>query len=158
MSRSLTQTQRGELHAVGVETEWLQLVTITHADLAAPIRIVDRRADIVSRSNTFTAWPFSIEQPEEDQDSLPTATLRVDVIDRTILSQLRALDSAPVVTLEVIRDVAPDTVIAGPWEFKVGSAAVDPVGATLQLLPEDTLDEPYPGHTYTPESFPGLFT
>lgn len=157
MSTTLTETQRGELHAPQCATVWLHLVTITHDDLVAPIRLVDDRADIVSRSNTYTAWPFEIELPGEDPESFPGATLSLCVVDRTVLSQIRALSSAPAVTVEVIRQSAPDTVVVGPFSFDVASAQVSELGVTLALAHEPILNEPYPGLTYTPNRFPGMF-
>lgn len=158
MTRPLTTTQRDELYAPATATVWLTLLTVEHDDLVAPIRLVDDRAAHNSRGNQYLPWPFSVELPSETDESFPGASLRISVVDRDILTQLRALGSPPTVTIEVIRASAPDTVVAGPWSLDVASAEIGPLEAVLALSHEPILEEPYPGLTYTPEDFPALFS
>jgi len=95
--------------------------------------------------------------PAEFDDQLPTVQLQIDNVDRRIMEGVRALTSAPAVTLEVVLASAPDTVEAGPFAFTLKAADYDALVISGTLAFEDVLNEPYPQYAFTPGSFPGLF-
>lgn len=141
------------------ETDRLLLtaLTIEHASLAAPIRLVSDRVNMTRTAGTFIAFPFEIVLPDQRDDQLPMVELRLDNVDRAISAAIDALESEPTVTLEVVPAAAPNTLDAGPFVLTLRNVTYDALTIRGQLGFEDTLNEPFPEGTFTPKDFPGLF-
>lgn len=135
---------------------WPVLFTIEHADLPAPIYLTDYTGGITSRSKSFTGVPVLIEFPAQERGEFPRARWTLSIVDRTVLAQLRALATAPAVTLEIIRDTAPDTVVVGPWDLELSEYSITDQVLGGELTHEPILDEPASGRAYTPANLPGL--
>jgi hypothetical protein len=155
--RLLTATARAALAAQETGEVFLQLVTITHEDLASTLYFVNNTVDIVSRGNTYLGWPFQITLPDEREDTMPTVQLVIDNVDRRIMEGIRLLPSAPALRLEVILASDPDTLEAGPFNFTVRGVEYDALVIQATLAPEDLLNEPAIAYTFAPKDFPGLF-
>ena len=136
---------------------WLVLVTIDHADLSQPIRVVNNTEDVTSGGDTYVAFPFDITLPDAREDAPPRARLVIDNVSREIAEAIRTISSAPSVTLEVIRAADPDTIeISWPF-FKLRNVKWDVGKVSGDLTLEDFTSEPYPAGIFSPASFPGLF-
>ena len=157
MSRTLSQAARQAVNAQETDEVFLLLLTLDHEDLAEPIRVVNNTEDVVSRSDTYIAYPFEIALPDEDPESVARVTLRIDNVDREIVKSLRAISSPLSVGLEVVMAASPDTVEAGPFNMTLVSAEYDALTVTGELAFEDVLNEPFPGASYVPSEYPGLF-
>ena len=149
--RALTAQETGEI--------FLMCVTIDHDDLAAPLCFVNNTEPIVRHGTTFYGWPFEVALPDEREDALPMPQLRIDNVDRRILEGIRALTSAPTVTLEVVLASALDAPEpeAGPATVSLRGIDYDALTITGTLAPEDVLNEPAMQYSFTPDRFPGLF-
>ncbi|WP_025324508.1 DUF1833 family protein [Deferrisoma camini] len=148
-TRAITAQETGEA--------FLLLLTIDHPDLTQPIRVARNGEDVVSRGNTYTAYPFEIEIPEERGDRPPRVRLVLDNVDRQITEAIRPLTSSPTVTLEVVLASSPDTVEAGPYDFTIRNITYDAQVITAELAYEDVLNLRFPADRFTPNLFPGLF-
>ena len=157
MSRTLSQAARRAVNAQETDKVFLLLLSLDHEDLAEPVRVVNNTQDVASRGDTYIAYPFEIALPDEDPDSVVRVTLRIDNVDREIVKNLRAISSPLSVGLEVIMAASPDTVEAGPFNMTLVSAEYDALTVTGELAFEDVLNEPFPGHSYVPSEYPGLF-
>lgn len=135
---------------------WLVLLTISHATMSTPIRLVNNNEDVVSRGNTYIAFPFEIELPGEDPDQPPKATLRIDNVDRRVVQTLRSITSPPTITLEVILASAPNTVEVSFTNMTLRSAQYDVTSISGELTFDAIYTEPVT-LTMTPSRFPGLF-
>jgi hypothetical protein len=135
----------------------LVLLTISHPDLAAPIRVTSDAVDTVSRGQTFVHFPFSITLPDERDDRPPAAQLSIDNVNRQIVAALRSIASAPTVTAEIVLGSQPDTVEAGPFEFSLRNAGYDAMTVAGELGYEELLDQRWPAEDFSPASHPGLF-
>ena len=135
----------------------LVALTITHADLAAPVRVVNNHANIVSNGNTYVGFPFEIDLPEVGPGAPPRVTLRIDNVDRQIVDALRAISSPFDLEIEVLLASQPDTIEASFEGLKAISARYDALTVEAELGFEDVLSEPYPGDSFTPARNPGLF-
>lgn len=145
---------------------YLLLLTISHASLATPIRVVNDHKDLVSRGNTYTAYPFELDLPDDAPGEAPRVRLRIDNIGvpdavdplaRRVSDYLRAIDSPFTATLEVVLASTPDLVEAGPFLLTARRGEYDATTVSAELAFEDVLNEPYPGDSFTPASHPGLF-
>ena len=157
MSRALSTAAKQAIFAPETDEVFLILVTISHPQLPAPLRAVNNTVNVTSRGDVFTAYPVRIDLPGESADEVARVQLQIDNVDRLILDTLRTLSEPPTVTVEVIMASTPDTVEAGPFAMTLHSAPYDALTVTGELAFEDILNEPFPGDTFSPALFPGLF-
>jgi hypothetical protein len=154
--RQLSTAAVSAIMAQETDEAFLPLLTISHADLAEPIRLVANIENISSRGETYIGLPFEIEFPQEDGEQIGAARLRVDNVDRMIVQTLRTIQTPPTVTVEVVLASQPDTVEMALTNLTLRDAAYDALAVTGYLRPEDVTEEPI-GETITPTRFPGLF-
>lgn len=154
--RDLSDPALAAIYAPRTDEVFLELITISHPDLATPQRLVNDRVDIVSRGETYTAFPFEARlQPSRDGE-LPTADL-VSASTAELVDLVRSLEAPPDVAVELIMASSPDTVEQGPFNFTATEASYDATSITLQLAFEALLSEPYPSGIFSPATFPGMF-
>lgn len=158
MSRTLSSAAKQAVFAQSAAEVFLLLVTITHATLPTPIRVVNDMQDCVSRGNTFTALPFGFVLPGEREDQIPASRLWVDNVDREIVQAVRnATGAAPQVLAEIVLASQPDTLEAAFDGFSLKNALYDHLTVSGDLSMEDVLNEAYPEGTFTPNLYKSLF-
>lgn len=157
MSRTLTIAARRALAAPETDEAFLILLTISAEGLGAPIRVVNDGQGITSRGELFVAYPFELDLPGDDADSVPSVKLRIDNVHREIVASLRALERPPRVAIEVVRAAAPDVVEAGPFHMTLRMAEYDAPSVEGELVFEDVLNARYPADAFVPSDYPGLF-
>lgn len=156
MARSLSSAAIASMHAQETGEVWLVLLTINHASMAQPIRVVNNTEDITSRGALFQAFPFEIILPSDDPDSPPKAIIRFDNVERTAIATIRSITSPPSVTLEVILASQPDTVEISYPNFALRNVRYDATVIEGELTFEGLYTEPIT-YQMTPSRFPGLF-
>jgi hypothetical protein len=157
MTRILSTATRNAVFAGSTADAFLVLLTITHADMEAPLRVSSDSVDTVSRGETFTAFPFDLTLPDDDDGRPPRARLVIDNVDRSIVLAVRNLASSPIVTIEIVRAADPDTVEARFDDFRFTGITYDSHVVSGDLTVEDFTAEPYPAASFSPSLFPGLF-
>jgi hypothetical protein len=157
MPRSLSSAARQAIYAQQTDKVFLALLTISHSDLAGPIRVVNDLVNLTSRGDHYLAFPFQIVLPEERDDQLGQVQLSIDNVDRTIVEAVRTISSPASIRLEIVIADQPDTVEAGPFDFTLRNVEYDALTVTGTLMYEDILNEPVPADSFTPNFFPGLF-
>ncbi len=143
--------------AAQTERVWVELLTVAHPSLAAPIRVVNDTVGLTSRGLAFTAYPFEVELPVASAEELAEAQLSIDNVDRAIADALGAIDGPATITVEVVLADEPDTVTHGPFEMTMRDVDLTAAVATARLSFEDILAEPFPAETFSPARYPGLF-
>jgi hypothetical protein len=98
------------MNAQQTNAVFLPLLTIDHADLDEPIRLVRNTEDITSRGNVYAACIFNINFPHETGDKVPSVTLVLDNPDRRFTAMLRSINTPATVTHEAVLADSPDTV------------------------------------------------
>ena len=154
---TLSDSARGAMFAEETSDGLFALLTIDHDDLSAPIRVVHNQVDVVSRGDTFTAFPFELILPTSEPDSPPRAQLTIDNVSREIGQAIRTVSSAPTVLIEVVRIDDPDTLELSFPALNLRNVRFDVAKVTGDLVSEDLQLEPYPALTFSPPHFPGLF-
>lgn len=155
--RSLSADAVQEMLSQQTGEVYLHIVKITHANLASDLHFVDNTEDVVRSDATYTAAAFRIQLPSED-DQQPQIRLQIDNVDQSIIQALRPLNSAPTLTISVIRASAPNTVEVGPYEVKLKQFDYDKFTITgVMGYEEDFLNERFPKDDFTPQSAPGMF-
>ncbi len=134
----------------------LVLLTIEHEDITT-IRLVDNNEDIISNSETFTAFPFSVVLPDSREDSPSHAQLTIDNVSREISEVVRTVSSAPTVTISIIKASAPDTLQRTFPFLEMRNIQWTATLLKADLTKEDFTEEPFPAGHFVPSQFPGLF-
>lgn len=155
--RSVSTLMQQAMYASSTKEVVLLLLKISHQNLADPIRVVNNFEPIVSQGYTWTAYPFEITMPSESDDQIPVMMLKIDAVDRQIITVIRSLQGPPEITLDVILAAQPDIVEASVQGFKMKSVSYDNLVVEAELRLEEILSEPFPQHAFTPALFPGLF-
>lgn len=135
----------------------LWLLTVTHAQLVDPIRVVLNTKQITSRGNIFLPFPFSLTLPEEREEQAPQAKLVIDGVDRTIVQVLRTIATPPLVTMEFVLASSPDIVELNfpPMRWKGIAYNVTTVEGILEG-PRIFFSR-FPKEVYSPTTTPGVF-
>lgn len=154
---ALSPTAVESAFASNTDKVWVEILTISHPSLVQPIRVVKDTVDLVSRGNTYIAYPFEIELPLASAEEMAEAQLSIDNVDRSIADALGAIDGPATVTLEVVLTAEPDTVVYGPFELVMQDVDIPAAVVTARLSYEDILSEPFPAETFSPARYPGLF-
>ena len=157
MNRTLSPQTLEAINAPETGDAFLILMTISHADLAVPIRVTSDGIDTQSRGNSFTAFPFELSLPDDEDNKAPRARLVLDNVDRSIVRAVRSLTSSPTILIEIVRAAAPDTVEAKFEDFRFTNISYDARTVEGDLGIEDFTAKPFPAAAFSPSLFPGLF-
>ena len=152
---AISDTLKTEAWAVESDLP-LVILKIDHADLSAPIRVVNNKTDITSGGDVYSAFPFEIRLPDSLEDAPPRARLRIDNISREIGQAIRDMTSAADVTIEVVRQDAPDTIEVSWPVMRLTNVRFDFLSVEGDLEFEDLSREPYPFLSFSPAEFPGV--
>ena len=106
---TISDTLKGEAWSDASDLP-LVLLKIDHADLSTPIRLVNNKVEIVANGDIFSAFPFEIRLPDNLEDATPRAQLRIDNVSREIGEAIRSISTPAAVTIQVVRQDAPDTI------------------------------------------------
>jgi len=157
VSRTLSSLAKQSIHAPETGSVFLLLLTISHASLSVPIRVVNNTENIVSGGNTFTAFPFTLVLPDEREDAPPRMRLVIDNVDRTIVQSLRSLTSPPTIQLDVVVASQPNTLEASFPGFTLRQSNYDQLVVEGDLTLEEIVLEPFPEGAFTPQDFAGIY-
>jgi len=157
MSRDLSLTFREAINAQQTDEVFLVLLTIDHDDLGSPFYVVNNNEDIESNGNTFVAYPFDISLPDDSDDSIAVGKVTIDNVHRDIVVAIRGINTAPDLTIQVVLASDPDTIEAEFSGFKFTDIVYDELVISGNISIEDFMHEPFPGDSFVPRYFPGLF-
>lgn len=134
------------------------LIVIDHDDLANPIRLTNNNADLTYGGNVYTAFPFTIQFPDEKSDSVSKAQITFCNVDRSIIEIIRDLDTAPTVVATACywKDSGTfDAIMPVTLTLEGITATAETISASLAY--EDRLEVEIGAITITPQTFPGSF-
>jgi len=136
---------------------YLILLTVDHGDIPSTIRFVNNTEDITSNSDVYTAFPFEVTMPDDKEDKEPLAELRIDNVSRTLVDEIRLIQSPPIITLSVIIASTPDTIEWGPLEFETRGVTYTATSIIFRLGYSTFISEPFPYKAFDTIDFPGMF-
>lgn len=157
MPRSMSATATEAVLSQYTDQVFLWLLEIDHDTLVEPLRFVNSREDIVSNGNNHIAFPFEVTLPSEDGETISDVQLAISNVDRTIIETIRTITTEATITLSVILASSPDDMEAGPFTLALREVNYNAMTITGSLRWENLLNLSYPGYTFTPSGFPGLF-
>lgn len=148
---------RAALYAPSTAIVPLMLLTIDHDDLVTPIRLVSNIVDIVSRGDTYSAFPFRPMIPADVKGELPRLDMVFEDVTQDLVVVARSISTPASVVIEVVSSADLDTIEAGPWNFETTTVQYSRKEMRIGLTVESLITEPYPYRLFNPVDFPLLF-
>lgn len=157
MPRSLSNAFRVASNRLQTDVAFLILLTIRYSPSKTIYRVTDNTEDIVSRGETYTAYPFALQLPVESGEEIGIAQLTIDNVDLLLVDMLREAEEAPRVDIEVVLSSAVDVVEIAVLDLALRDVQWDASTITAKLFNEDFLSQSFPSDIYNPQEFAGLF-
>lgn len=136
---------------------FLWLLTITHEATGETHRLVSNIDDIVSRGETFMAFPFEFVLPADDGETLPEIPIVINHVSDDLISLLRKHADGVVVLAEIILASAPDQPEYTIEDLVIKTVTYDGTQVTLTAKVEDLMSQRFPADDFLPRSFAGMF-
>lgn len=136
---------------------FLWLLTITHEATGKTHRLVSNIDDIVSRGETYLAFPFEFVLPSDDGETLPEIPIVIHYVSDELVALLRKHADGVVVLAEIILASAPDQPEYTIEDLVIKTVTYDAGQVTLTAKVEDLMSQRFPADDYLPRSFPGMF-
>ncbi len=154
MSNTLSERVRRAAYGQETDEVFIPLLTINHPSLSNPIRVSGDRVDTISRTDTYTAFPFDLPEPPDLTDEVASTTLTIDNVDQQIMLAIRGIADRPTLTLEVVLASDPDIVEIGPIEMEMVGIEADAFQIRAELRYDDPLEDQYPANSFNPNDTP----
>lgn len=88
MSRNFSPAAKQNVYATSADEPLLELIEITHPQLAVPARFVNDTVAIHVEGHEFFACRFDLSLPDDQDERVPSAKLEVDNIGRELTEWL----------------------------------------------------------------------
>jgi len=138
------------------EVAWFVLITITPVGNPV-IRFVNNTEKVISRGLEFIPYPFDIVLPQDDGETLPRVTLRIDNLSGEIMTAIRAQEEPPAVKIEVVTSAFPDIVEKSLDFLTLRTVSYDSLVVEGSLETTNILNMKFPKSRYLAVEFPALF-
>lgn len=133
------------------------LVELSHPAFLTTQRLVNNNVDIVSRGNTYVAFPMKIRLPSDDGETSREVAIDFDNVGRDLIDEIRSITTPIQVKIEMILASNPDQVQISLEELKVRNISYDKSKISAKLSLDNFLNIAMTGEKYTPQNYPGLF-
>ena len=157
MSNSLSPEVLAQLFAQESYDPFLTLVTLSHASFANPIRLVNNTKDIVSRGDTFMAFPMKIRFPMDDGETARDFSIELDNVSLELVEEIRTVTTQIDVKIELILASLPNVVQILQDDLKIATIHYNGQKITARIVLDGFLNTAMTSERYGPTNFPGLF-
>jgi hypothetical protein len=120
------------------------------------MRFVNNNEDVVSRGNTYLAFPFEFKLPVDDGERQPTIQIQAANSSQEFIEAVRAVLEPPMVKLEIVLSTSPDDVEKVVDFLHLDNVSYDALQITFTLQPINILARNFPNTSYTAVEFPDL--
>lgn len=157
MTMSLTAIQA--ILAQQTDEVLLNCLVLSHPDLTDDIRVVASKQNLTHAGQEYIALGFLVRLPNDSEEGAAQFYFELDNTDRRIVEAARSLGGAEPATVTFFAVLAsdPESVEVGPYEATLREISYDFAKVTGACNFEDHLNQAYPGWSFTPNNFPGLF-
>lgn len=153
----VTAATTAQIQATSSDVVLLCLLTFSLPGFDS-LRVVNNSVDIVSRGQTYTAYPFRISLPNDDSERLPTVTLQIDNVAGEIMDYIRSLPEAPTLLLEVVSTIDLNVVEKSVGFLKLQAVSYDAMTVSGTLTLDNYLTRRFPASDYDAIQFPAIFS
>lgn len=143
----------------------VSLLTFTHADLAAPIRLSSDPTQrlssdplvygTISNGVEYQFVFMTVTRPDDEKGAPPRFTISFDNIDATFVELAQSFSTPATLDMEEVFASAPDTVINSASGFSTTNFRFDDSTISFDVSREPFIMEPH-GSRMTKIAFPGL--
>lgn len=128
------------------------LLTLEHDDLDFAHRYTNNFEDIESGGETFTAFPFMVTFPTDD-DGVPRGTIRVSNVTRELWDLIGTVTTPPKITITFVLASDPDTTERTFALLEVRRIVATMLSLEAEYSHENYAAESYPARRLTPKVF-----
>lgn len=142
------------------------LLTITHDELEAPIRLTTDPTErtssepliyrTTSRGEEYLYAGVDITLPDEQDKAPPASKLTIANVTRELIPLARSVSTPPSVKIEAVLASAPDVVEMVWPAMDMSNLTYDAAFLQFDLTMDALVTEPYPSGTFSPAAFRGL--
>ena len=157
MSNTLSNELLGQLFAQNSDDPFLVLVTLTHPSFAAPIYLVNNTRDIISRGNTYRAFPMKVRLPVDDGETARDFTMEFDNASLELIEEIRSVTTQIGVKVEMILASIPDVVQMEQADLAINSLTYNASKIIARVVLDSFLNVEITSEKYGPGNFPGIF-
>ena len=157
MSRTFSDTFKSAMFGQQTDEVVLVLLTLDHDDLASPIRVTSDGVDSISNGETFLAYPFQINLPEQGEDGPSVGKLTIDNVNQSIAQAVRSISTPPDLTIQIVLASDPDTVEVELTNYEFTDIVITAETVVGNISRKVFYNEPYPCYYFIPSQFPGMF-
>lgn len=111
----------------------------------------------ISRGEQYLFVPFDLTLPDEQDETAPNAKIRLSNVGREVMELVRSVDTPAKIVLEILLGSDLETVEVAFPELHIAQAEYTAGELTLGLVVDFLSEIPFPGGTFGPAYFPGLF-
>jgi hypothetical protein len=140
------------------------LLEITHgvAGYDNPLRIVNNNVDLDYGGNTYLAFPFTYDPPDQKEDgTITSARLTISAVDQSISAILRSTATPPTVVARAMywsdESGAIQFTELVNWALTLRNVTGNVQNISGELVFDDRLESQFPALEFTPTNTPGIF-
>jgi hypothetical protein len=156
MTAALSPELLAQLFTQESNDPFLTLITLTHESFST-IRLVNNSVDIVSRGETFSAFPVKITLPVDDGESAREVRMEFDNVGLEILDEIRSVTTPIGVKLEMVLASIPDAVQIELGELAIHQINYNKSRISAVLIMDGFLNTEITSEKYVPSIYPGIF-
>jgi len=158
MPKVVSTTLRDRIMRTAAPEAPVVLLEISHPQLAQTVRVINDTLDLTHNGNVYTAIPFRVLWPDDQEEQAPRATLAIDNVGKELVQWIEASSGGvgAVVTMKKVLRSNPDFVeLQVEMDLQAIEMNVSEVQATLGF--KNLFQKPLVRLTYRPETHPGMF-
>ncbi len=156
LSNNLSAQLLAEMYGQVSSDPFVMLVTLTHTSFTT-LRLVNNTENVVSRGNTYNAFPMTITPPVDDGESLREVSITFDNVSLESVDELRTVTTPIDVVIEMVLASSLDTVQHSLEELKIRNITYNKSTISARLYMDDFLSVELTSEKYDPGTFNGLF-
>ncbi len=157
VSNQLSNEVLAQLFSQSSDDPFLSLVTLDHESFDAPIRLVNNTVNIVSRGETYLAFPMKITLPSDDGETTREFNIDFDNASLELIQEIRSVTTAISAKVELILASLPDVVQMSQDNLLMTAISYTSKRVTARMVLDNFLNVSLSSESYTPSVFPGLF-
>ena len=155
MSNELTAELKSQIFKQESEDPFLNLVTLTAGSNV--FRLVDNTEDVISRGETYLAFPMKVRMPTDDGESIRDMSFDFDNSSLLLIRALRSVTDPMSCKLEMVLASNPDIVQSSIEELQVRSIVYNKNKISAKVVLDNFLAVALTSEKYTPSTYPGIF-
>lgn len=157
MSRAVSNTFKSTAFGSQTDEAYLVLIKVDHDEMEDPIRVTSDGVITVSNGESFHPYPFTLTLPDDTERPFSQGRLTIENVSQTIIQAIRSISTSLLITMQVVLASDPDTIEIEYPDFELTNINYDAQTISGSLNIESFVEEPFPGDSFIPSYFPGLF-